>query len=205
MEEPLKKFSCQWTKDSNPLVNAYNTIRMFEQELGQRFCIRCKAMLPSSSFPPGQQQTPQHFVCTAHPLDIMKTKPRIRTDARIKSDRSEPLVKKPKTSAVQFLRTRARRDTRLFGQTTSELSLKHLKKMLSKEQEEHFENFAVVPIRANEPLSAQNAVIITVSQRRWLTGLWKQKRDQALYARDLKLLQESWGAADGDHPPGLII
>jgi hypothetical protein len=171
----------------NPKSNPYYLLGIFEKGVGKRLCIRCGLMLPTEEFAPGQRQNTQHFVCKKHPEECQKIEEKPENGKR---RRGEAKDESPLELAAVSLRKRAKNDLETFKQSVLDLSMSQTRELLRREHINDYCHFSIVPLRPQEPVSPDNAAVVSVSHRRYITGLWRQTHDPVVYARDLKTLME---------------
>ncbi len=173
---------------SNPLANPYYILGIFERGTNRRYCIECKAMLPIDNFAPGREQNIQRFICREHPVECKQIKQRAKDQCVVEPGFESEGRPQKATRAVVSLRKRAKGDLKTFEQAVLRLSVRQIERLLRPEHFDDHARFALLPRRPNEPVSPDNVVVVTVPQRRYLTGLWRLKHDPILYERDLGML-----------------
>jgi hypothetical protein len=176
-------------------------IKRYELKTGARWCMGCRAMVPLEKFPHPQKYALGHFVCKSH----HRMKPVCVQAAAPKPPEKElcPDLKDASggRKAAMWFRAVARKDRLVFGHDAVHLTPEEALALL---KEEHIANpsaFAIVPANPLEPISKSNAVVVTSTQRGYLTGMWKTRRDAQTYKRDMAALL-SMGPA---RPPGEAI
>jgi hypothetical protein len=143
-------------------INSY--IRT-EQETGLRFCNRCDKMLPLDRF----QTNRRKYVCSVHLKEIHV---------------HETLGTQEKR-AFNCLRCRARSDMLLFKQERMFMPKTLVLTMLTAEQIANFPDYCIVPKRPDQPLSKDNSIIVTLTQRKYVIKKWKSARDADKYEHEL--------------------
>jgi hypothetical protein len=182
------------TTTKSLLGSPYLIVELFEKDTGKRFCAQCRAMLPVGDFPYSRQQGIHFFSCKLHPTDPPNAKPgptKKRTNrpevrggaAEVSGEATEV-----RGLAAKSLRNRAWQDLPTFGQGTLPLTLAQTKDLLLQEHIDDYAHFAIIPRRPHEPLTQDNAIVVSVPHRRYLTGLWRQRHDPLAYERDLQTL-----------------
>ena len=158
------------------LIDPQNILKLYEARFSARYCSGCKTMVSLERFPRPEKYAPRHFICRLHraiPGRPVKYK-----------DLDSQLRRK----AAISIRTRARDDRAVFGQALMDLSLEEMQDMLTQDHVDKYTDFAIVPARPTEMLSKQNVVIVSFSQRRYLTAMWKALKDPEAYERDMATL-----------------
>jgi hypothetical protein len=134
-----------------------------------RFCRMCDKLMPIASFAIGKRR----YLCIDHHRALKR----------------EDVLGTPEKRAFNSLRCRARRDMVMFGHPRMEMGMKQLLSMLSAEQIAEYTKYSLVPIVPSKPLTKDNAVIITGSQRKFVFGNWKSSsQDDTKYKSALEFI-----------------
>ena len=137
-----------------------------EQEFGMRFCTTCAKMLPLSNFLPGKR----HFKCSTH-----------HRESKLRS-----LTGTPERRAVNSFRSRARQDMIMFGHAAVKVGAVHIRGMLTPERITNYSKYCIIPKTPDHPLSAENIMVATTAQRRYVISAWKAaSNDAAAYRNSL--------------------
>ena len=134
-----------------------------------RFCRKCMAVLPISSF---RNEPKVRFLCTKH----------------LRDERKKYVVGTPILRAFNALRCRARQDVFTFGFTKMQITRSQMIALLSDEHVANFSQYSLIPLRPDKPLSSDNAIIVSVEKRRYVVGVWRKTRDPDEYVKNLKLI-----------------
>jgi hypothetical protein len=157
--------SCCVTKSNEPKKRRINAVIRTEQQTGVRLCLKCDKMLPLDQF----RTSSRYHLCIIHSREVnlyhvMGTHEKI---------------------AYNSLRCRARVDMVMFNQEKMYLPRKLVVAMLTKEQIENYKAYCIIPKRPDQPISKDNSVAVTSTQRRHVVDKWKVSRDADQYERDL--------------------
>ena len=137
-----------------------------EREIGMRFCTTCAKMLPLDNFFPGKR----HFKCITH----------------LRESKLRSLTGTPERRAVNSFRSRARQDMVLFGHAAVKVGADHIRDMLTPERIANYSKYCIIPKTPDHPLSAENIMVATTAQRRYVISAWKAAaRDAEAYRRSL--------------------
>jgi hypothetical protein len=181
--EPAPQAEPKIKRSKYVLMNPRHIIKRYEVETGARYCTGCKGMVPLDNFPRPQLYAPRHFICKAHHAPPTPLRP--TAGAAPKPNKREVL---PYKKAAMALRASASKDKRIFGRDSINLTSEEAHELLTQEHADNPAAFAIVPADPTEHLSKTNAVIVSSSQRSYLTGLWKVNRDAQAYKRDMAAL-----------------
>jgi hypothetical protein len=164
------------------LMNPRHMIKRYEIHTGGRYCTGCQAMVPLGKFPHPQKYAPRHFVCKLHHSQAkeQKTLPVEKTpvEKEVRIDRK----------AAMLFRAAARKDKVIFGHDSVNITPDETQALLKKEHLDNPAAFAMLPIKPMEPISKENAILVSSAQRRYLTGMWKATHDPQAYERDMATL-----------------
>jgi len=90
--------------------------------------------------------------------------------------------------ALNSFRCRARIDALMFGHTGLKITQQELLDLLTETHIQEFPKFCLVPLTPNKPLTADNTIVISAQQRRFLIERWKKSRDEKQYESDIELI-----------------
>jgi hypothetical protein len=144
------------------------TNAMIQDEIatGMRFCITCNKHLSLDHFAPGRRK----FKCITH----------------YRESRRMTVLGTSERRAFNSLRSRARQDMILFGQTSMDMGVKLIGALLTPMQMENYSSHCIVPRDPSLPLSQDNSIAVTTAQRRYVVSIWKPTRDAAVYRSALQ-------------------
>jgi hypothetical protein len=133
---------------------------------GMRMCSKCDKLLPLDQFDTRRR----YYLCLPH----------------LKQFQHENVLGTPEKRAYNSIRCRARADMILFKQKRIHLPMALVLSLLTKEQLQNSSTVCVIPKRPDAPLSKDNCVVVTSSQRRYIVARWKENRDADHYEAILK-------------------
>jgi hypothetical protein len=136
-----------------------------ENETGMRLCTRCDKLLPLDQFRARKRQ----YVCIPH-LRLIQIHETLGT---------------PEKRAFNSLRCRARSDMLLFHQDRMFMPRTLVTELLTAEQMANFSTYSIIPKRPDQPLSKDNSIVVTSSQRIFIVAKWRSTRDPDQYEREL--------------------
>jgi hypothetical protein len=137
-------------------------------EQATRMCIHCRRHVPLSSFKGGSRTR----VCLVHARSL----------------RVAYVLGTVRKRAFNCLRLRARHDRFAFGQSCITLSMEELLAFLSDDQIGDYSRWSLVPRHPDRVLSADNAVLVTNYQRRYLMCQWRSGKSIEAYKDHLAFL-----------------
>lgn len=137
-----------------------------EREIGMRFCTTCAKMLPLENFFPGKR----HFKCITH----------------LRESKLRSLTGTPERRAENSFRSRARQDMVMFGHAAIKVGAEHIRELLTPERITNYSKYCIIPKTPDRPLSAENIMVATTAQRRYVISAWKAaSRDAEAYRSSL--------------------
>ena len=136
-----------------------------ELETGMRMCVKCEKLLPLDQF----RTSRRYYLCILHCREMGL----------------HYLMGTHEKRAYNSIRLRARVDMVIFEQEKMFLPRTLVVSMLTKEQMENYKAYCIIPKRPDNPISKDNSVAVTSTQRRHIMNKWKILRDPEQYECDL--------------------
>lgn len=134
-----------------------------------RWCRACKELHPPQCFKPNHKHK---FSCIAH----LKEKQRQYTFGTHEK------------RAFSCLRFRAKQDKAVFRQQRMIMSKEQITAILSGDQMANYSLYSLIPKNPNKNLSADNALVVTMHQRRYIISRWKAMHDVDEYKSDIDFI-----------------
>lgn len=148
-----------------------NIMAMTEQHSGLRLCKKCDKLLPLDQFNPKKRK----FTCKMH----------------MRAIHHRTVLGTHEKRAFNSLRCRARQDQLLLKQPRIHISRKQVKALLTDQQMEDFSHFCLIPKDPTKILSAENVLVVSSLQRKYIMGRWRLKQDVEQYRVDLEFILEA--------------
>ena len=170
-------------------MNPRHIIQRYEVETGARYCTGCKAMVQLDNFPRPQMYAPRNFICKAHHTKVARAQA-TKADLKPAEQQAEQAKKDARLNKkiAMALRASAGKDRRVFGRDSISLTSEETLELLKQEHLDNPAAFAIVPADPTENVSKTNAVVVSSSQRSYLTSMWKVNHDAQAYKRDMVVL-----------------
>jgi hypothetical protein len=148
-----------------PKKSRVNAAIRTEQETGLRLCVKCDKMLTLDHF----RGKRRRHLCISHFNEI-----HLRDTMGTHEKR-----------AYNSIRCKARADMIMFNQEKVFLPRTLVVKMLTEEQLENYTAYCIIPKHPDQPISKDNSIAVTSTQRKYVVAKWKTSRDPDQYERAL--------------------
>ena len=159
------------TESNVPKKRRVNAAIRTEQETGMRMCVKCDKLLPLDRF----RGKRRRHLCIFHFNEIHRNEIMGTLEKR----------------AFNSIYCKAHSDMIIFKQDKMFLPRTLVVNLLTKEQIANFSKYCIIPKRPDQPISEDNSIAVTSTQRRQIVAKWKTLRDPGQYERDLDLVLAS--------------